>query len=226
MIRVARVTLWVFAFAVAFAAARYFVTPPPLMEPPLSFANPAADAGANLAPTLYRSHRILFLMHVGGGLVALVVGLFQFIGRLRDARPNIHRALGFTYLTAVLAGAAAGLPLSLLILDAVPPAFRTDFFPMAGSFFLLAIAWGTTSAIALGRARARRFREHRAWMMRSYSLTFAAVTVRLVATILSLLTGDVVFAVNSGVLSWPLNLVVAEWLIRRNPQPALAGAVA
>ena len=34
-------------------------------------------------------------------------------------------------------------------------------------------------------------------MMRSYSLTFAAVTVRLVATILSLLTGDVVFAVNS-----------------------------
>ena len=134
--------------------------------------------------------------------------------------------MGLAYLAAVFIGSITGLPLSILLLEDVPPIVRPEFFPMAGSFFVLSIVWASISATAFFHARQRRFREHRAWMMRSYSLTFAAATVRLVSGLLMVLTGDIVFAVNSGVLSWPLNLAVAEWLVRREPEPALAGVVA
>ena len=218
----ARIVVRVLAFAAALAAARYFLVPPPLLESIITFDSPAGEAGSRVAPNLYRQYPVVFLAHIGGGVVALTAGLFQFIPRLRNRRPAIHRAIGFLYLAAVFLGAASGLPLSILILKVVPHSLRSDFFPMACSFFVLAIAWGSISAVALQRARRREFRQHRAWMLRSYALTFAAVTVRLVSGTLFALTGDVILAVNSGVLSWPVNLVVAEWLVQRTPQPALA----
>jgi len=181
----------------------------------MSFDSAAGEAGATLGLHARERYPLLFLPHVAGGIVALIVGLFQFMPKLRGERPRLHRRLGITYLTAVAIGGVTGLPLSLLIPQLVPPDVRSRFFPMAGSFFVLSIAWSVISAIAYARARERRFTEHRAWMMRSYALTFAAVTVRLVSGPLLFLTGDVVFAVNAAVLTWPLNLAVAEWLIQR-----------
>ena len=57
----------------------------------------------------------------------------------------------------------------------------------------------------------------RAWMMRSYSLTFAAATVRLAALPMLVLTRDPVVAITCTFWSWILNLVVVEWLIHRRP---------
>jgi hypothetical protein len=88
------------------------------------------------------------------------------------------------------------------------------FLVMIG-FGTLALAWLLTSALAFARARQRRFDEHRAWMMRSYSLTFAAATVRLSGLPLLILTRDPVVAITCAFWSWILNLLVAEWAIRR-----------
>lgn len=52
-------------------------------------------------------------------------------------------------------------------------------------------------------------------MMRSYSLTFAAATVRLASFPLLVLTRNPVVAITCAFWSWILNLVVVEWLIRR-----------
>jgi len=52
-------------------------------------------------------------------------------------------------------------------------------------------------------------------MIRSYSLTFAAVTTRLISPLAPLLTHDALLSVNISIWSWTLNLLVAEWLIRR-----------
>jgi hypothetical protein len=52
-------------------------------------------------------------------------------------------------------------------------------------------------------------------MMRSYSLTFGAVTVRLMAVPLLFVTQDPVVAITLTFWSWVLNLMVAEWLVRR-----------
>jgi Predicted membrane protein (DUF2306) len=55
-------------------------------------------------------------------------------------------------------------------------------------FGTLALAWLLTAALAFARARQQRFDEHRAWMMRSYSLTFAAATARLAGLPILVLT--------------------------------------
>jgi hypothetical protein len=52
-------------------------------------------------------------------------------------------------------------------------------------------------------------------MIRSYALTFAAPTARLIAGALLLLTSDLVIALNIAFASWPINLMVAALLIRR-----------
>lgn len=53
--------------------------------------------------------------------------------------------------------------------------------------------------------------------MRSYSLTLAAATVRLDSFPILVLTRNPVVAITCTFWSWILNLVVAEWLIRRRP---------
>jgi predicted membrane protein DUF2306 len=71
---------------------------------------------------------------------------------------------------------------------------------------------------------------HRAWMMRNFALTYAAVTLRLWLGLLiglQAIPGDFdfesAFANAYGVvpfLAWLPNLVVAEWLIRRRGLPS------
>jgi hypothetical protein len=58
-------------------------------------------------------------------------------------------------------------------------------------------------------------------MMRSYSLTFGAVIVRLLAAPLLFVTQQPVAAVTLAFWSWVVNLMVAEWLLRRAPAVAL-----
>ena len=47
-------------------------------------------------------------------------------------------------------------------------------------------------------------------MIRSYCLTFAAVTVRLVSIPLLVITGSVTFTVSASIWSWVVNAGVAE----------------
>jgi predicted membrane protein DUF2306 len=186
-------------------------------------------------------NRLWFLLHIACGIVTLTVGLLQFSAKLRASRPALHRAIGYAYVTGVLLGGIAGLRLSpdtatflaqgleedarmgtLYGLDmsslGLPHASTfspSQFFPVVVSFFVLSVAWLVTTGVAFVRIRQRRFADHRAWMIRSYSLTFAAVTVRLAAALLIFLVREPVLAGNLALASWPLNLAVGEWLVRR-----------
>lgn len=223
--------MWFLALAAALTSARYFFVPPPLLLP---------------AEVLALSrHHVSILLHIAGGTVAITVGLFQFLGSLRDTYPSVHRAMGYLYLSAVFVAGCSGLWLSpdtplfaaqgLTDLKAIDlsmlglsPSFlgyslASRFSPnqfslvMVG-FGALALAWLLTAALAFTRARQRRFDEHRDWMMRSYSLSLAAATVRLVGLPILVLTRDPIVAVTCTFWSWILNLIIAEWLIRRRPE--------
>jgi hypothetical protein len=230
----ARALMWLLAVAVALAAARYFLDPVPLLVRTQSLA--------------LARHPSWLLLHIACGVTALVAGPFQFVPSLRASHPAVHRATGYVYLGAVLVGGCAGLRLSpdtarfaadglndnnLFELIGMAPAMfgfppnRTydpsQFFLVVLAFAALSIAWIVTSAAALVRARQRRFAAHRAWMMRSYSLTFAAVTVRLMAVPLFFVTQQPVVAVTLTFWSWVLNLMVAEWLLWRGGAEAWHG---
>lgn len=215
--------MWLSAILMAVAASRYFF-PGPLRPPETQ---------------LVARHSLWAISHIGAGIIAIAAGPFQFVAALRNGHPHAHRGLGYMYVIAVLLSRLAGMSLSpdtakFFSQSMTDAATTTSFgnlprlagyrvgevftekelWPTVSSFFLLSLAWLWTTGMAFWRARQRQFDLHRAWMTRSYSLTFGAVTVRALALPLALLSQDPRFAAIAAAWSWPLNLIVAEFIIR------------
>ena len=143
-------------------------------------------------------------LHVAGAATALLVGPLQFIPALR--RLGWHRWIGRSYVLGCLLGGVGGFVMAL----------GSTAGPIAtAGFGSLALVWIATAAQAWRLARARNFAAHRAWMIRSFALTFAAVTLRLYIPLLVLsglpfLDGYRAIAF----LCWVPNLVLAELYLR------------
>jgi uncharacterized membrane protein len=110
--------------------------------------------------------------HLAGGTVALMVGLTQIWLGLSNRVNTLHRVLGKIYGAAVLIGSLAGFYLALTI---------PGHLPYSAGLFMLDVAWVITTGMALYAIRTRRFEQHREWMLRSYTVTFAFVTYRLLS---------------------------------------------
>ncbi|MFJ5880680.1 DUF2306 domain-containing protein [Kitasatospora cineracea] len=190
--RAGRAAVAVSALLVAAVSARYFT-----LDPDTFLADQRAVYLAHLAP---------LLLHIGGGVTALVAGLPQFLPGLRARRPAAHRRTGRLY---VLAAAATGLG-GLLI---APHGLYPPVAPLG--FTVLALLTLTTTALGLHHARHGRVPAHRRWMLRSYALMFTAVTFRLWLFLLAPtpLSPAAVYASGAWV-SWLVNLAVAERLLR------------
>lgn len=146
------------------------------------------------------------VVHFGVGGLALLIGPFQFLPGLRARRPGLHRWTGRVYVAACfMSGIAA------LVLASTTPA---GLVAQLG-FGLLGISWLITTGMALVKALKRQFAEHRRWMIRSYALTLAAVTLRIYLP--SAFALEIPFTTSYPIISfacWVPNLVVAEWMIR------------
>jgi hypothetical protein len=150
----------------------------------------------------------LFL-HIGGGMIALAVGSFQFSRPLRARYLNLHRWMGRIYLVAVAIGGIAGFRMALESFGGLATHF---------GFGILAAVWLITTTMAYRRILQRKIQSHREWMIRSFALTFAAVTLRiwlpLFAGVLKL---DFTQAYQTiSWLCWVPNILVAEILISRS----------
>jgi len=147
------------------------------------------------------------MVHVAGAATALLLGPWQFSSRLRNQLPTLHRWIGRTYVVSCLVGGAAGF---LLALGASTGPISTVGF---GS---LAVLWVVTTSLAWRRAVQGRFIDHRAWMIRSFALTFAAVTLRLYLPLIFVFQvgfNDAYRAISF--LCWVPNLLVAELYLRK-----------
>jgi hypothetical protein len=151
-------------------------------------------------------HPWLFV-HAGFAATAMLLGPFQFLTRLRARAPAVHRWTGRVYATACLIGGGAGFLLAL----------GSTAGPIArAGFASLAVVWLATTAMAWRLALQRRFVEHRRWMIRSFALTFAAVTLRLYIPIAAVagLPGLQSYIAIAW-LCWVPNLVFAELYLAR-----------
>lgn len=149
-----------------------------------------------------------FYLHVTFGGVALLLGGFQFIEPLRNRFISLHRRFGKIYVLSVFISAAAGLGIALF----------ADAGPISKiGFALLAVAWFYTNYKAFSEIKKGNILEHRAWMIRCYSLTFAAVTLRFILPFeLAVLGLDFPTAYRIVAwLCWVPNLLVAELLVYR-----------
>jgi hypothetical protein len=160
------------------------------------------DAPPLLAHLLerYTAAQVIFVAHVGAGGVALLAGPWQLRGR----RTRVHRATGYVYVTSVAIAGAAGL--------AMGPRAWGGLVAQLG-FTTLAIAWLATTAIGLGRILAGDRAGHRVWMIYSFALTFAAVSLRVQVPLAQVagIPQELAYAVIAW-SCWVPNLLVARVL--------------
>lgn len=143
--------------------------------------------------------------HAFFGSMALILGALQFHrGLLR--RRRLHKFIGIGYLTACAFVGGAGLYMAFYAFGGV---ITHAGFGLLGTLLL------ATTSMAYREIRMRRIASHREWMIRSYALILAAVTLRIE---LPLLTGAFgAFPPAYQVVawsSWVPNLILAEVFIR------------
>lgn len=164
-----------------------------------------------LATQLVATRPWIALSHFGAGGVALAVGVLQLFAQVRRRRPALHRWLGRLYVIAVFISGSAGALM----------ATQTTAGRVASSgFAVLAVLWLWSTLQAYRAIRARQVQRHRAWMLRSFALTLAAVTLRIYLP-LSQLAGASFEDAYSAIawLCWVPNLLLAEYLMRRGAFP-------
>jgi uncharacterized membrane protein len=119
----------------------------------------------------YWPRRWILLPHVAGGLTAISTGLVQLWLGLTGRTGNLHKALGRIYVFAIAVGVPAGLLLALSIPD------HLDF---KVGLLGLDLAWALTTSMGMLAIKRRDISQHRAWMMRSYTVTFGFATYRII----------------------------------------------
>lgn len=154
--------------------------------------------------------------HIVSGSLALMIGPWQLFLKPTSAKKiRRHRLLGYVYVLSVSISGLVSLYLSL---------YATAGWRAGLGFFILDVLWVATTFIGVNKIAAHNdIRAHRQWMLRSYALTFAAVTLRLWLPLLLLAyNGNFVPAYQVVAwLCWIPNLLFMEAVLlfgrKRNP---------
>ncbi len=188
--RVGSVLLLVSSALVGLWSLRYLAPHPP--------AVPALES--------FTLHRPFFILHAIFASIALLLGPLQFRNRgVRSGRR--HRISGRVYAGAVLVAWIFSVPIAL--------SAHTGRFASLG-FLFLGTSWTVCTAVGVFAARQRLFAQHREWMMRSFALTAAAITLRLYIGVSQ--ASSIPLAASYAWIAWLCwvpNVLFAEWLIRR-----------
>ncbi len=150
-----------------------------------------------------------FYIHIFSAIPVLFFGIFQFSRFVLKKHPKIHRTSGLIYAT-------------ILLLLAAPSGLIMSFYANGGliaqlGFVLMSLLWILTTILALYDIKQKNHVSHGKWMLRSYALTFAAVTLRFYGFLVDYFHFNIPpkeTYILLAYLSWIPNLVIAEILIR------------
>ena len=141
---------------------------------------------------IYEPRRDWLIAHVAGGTAALLLGPAQFWLALTGKHSVWHRIRGTAYVSSVCVSSAAAIYLAL----------NTDFGWVFGiGMMTLALAWITTTGLAVTAICRNLIQQHREWMIRSYAVTFAFVIFRALVDVLEI----------AGIGTTTERLIVASW---------------
>lgn len=151
--------------------------------------------------------------HVLGAAVYALVGAFQFPARFRRHHRTWHRRAGRVLVVAGLVVALSGLWMTLSYPDAPGGVLLWTVRLVAGS------AMAASLVLGFSAIRRRDIAAHRAWTIRAYALGLGAGTQALTEGIGEAVagTGDLTKAISLS-SGWIINVVVAEWIVRRPTQ--------
>lgn len=162
-----------------------------------------------LHSTLNSSWYIMLYLHIINGIVALVIGPFTLFSNFREKNIKRHRMMGKVYMIGILLGSVSGLYLAF---------YATGGLVSQLGFGFLSLFWLITAFQAFAKIKNKKVLDHQKWMIRNYSLTFAAVTLRVWLGLFTVLFGFEHFNLSYSIIAWLCwvpNLIVAEWFIQR-----------
>ena len=161
-----------------------------------------AEFSTALQPRVYIDNALIIRVHIIAGTLAILTGPMQIWSTFRDRHRYWHRFLGKIYLVGAAFGSVSALYVAWISFGG---------FAAHVGFFVLALGWGGTTLIAYRYIRAGRWRLHREWMIRSYSLALGILGVRLWFGLFSALgvERELAFAAAAW-LGWVTTFIVAE----------------
>ena len=148
-----------------------------------------------------------FYIHISTSALVLIAGLPQFLPIAIKKFPQLHRWSGAVYIYIILAFAStSGLVLAVNANGGIPA--KTGFF-------MQCILWWFVTFMAYVKVKQKNYTEHIAWMIRSYAITLAALSLRTEGYLMHYLlhTKPIETYITITWLSWVGNWFIAEILI-------------
>lgn len=153
--------------------------------------------------------KIAFYTHVFSSIFILLAGFFQFSNYLLTNYKNLHRFIGKVYVyNILLINFPAGLIMAI---------YANGFLPSKIAFLILDCLWFWFTLKAVIEIKKKNVKAHKEYMIRSYALTFSAVTLRtwkLILSSLFVIDPTTLYMIDAW-LGFVPNLILAEWIIRR-----------
>lgn len=177
-----------------------------------SFAGPVTNDNARFlnSPTPVLLHIVVVALYS-------LLGAFQFSAGVRRRWPRWHRRAGRVLgACAVLAGLTG---MWMTHVYKIPEHMQGPLLYVVR--MLVGAALVTAIGIAWIRIRRGDVARHEAWMIRAYALAQGAGTQALIMLPLTVIWGEFLGVARDLLLTlaWVINVVFAEWLIRRRTKP-------
>ncbi|WP_264525007.1 DUF2306 domain-containing protein [Flavobacterium sp. N502536] len=149
----------------------------------------------------------IFYVHVYSAIFILFAGFFQFNAAILKKYPATHRNIGKFYVLVVLFLSA-------------PSGFFIGLFANGGlyskiSFTTLSLLWFYFTLKGFSSIKNKNIEQHKAFMLRSFALTFSAITLRFWKVILVYLFQPAPMDVYQIIawLGWIPNLLIVEYYL-------------
>ena len=155
------------------------------------------------------------VIHIFSVSLYCILGAFQFAPGFRRRRPDWHRIAGRVFVACGIAVGLSGLWMTQFY--PIPSRLQGDL--LHGVRLLVGSAMVVSIVLAWTAIMRRDIAQHSAWMIRGYALGQGAGTQVLVMLPWALIFGEASGLTRDILMSaaWVINLVVAEWIIRRRP---------
>lgn len=160
----------------------------------------------NYGPYFFRRAYWVFA-HVIFGILATLIGPFQFIPQFRNKYLAVHRKLGQVYIFATVLGGLSSMYLATT---------STVNLTYSSGLFTLGFFWVAAALMALVAIKNGKVELHKEWMIRSYILTSGFVIARLFVDVLVSL--EIASRIEALTLmnwaGWVIPLFLAELIIQ------------
>ncbi len=153
--------------------------------------------------------RTAFYIHVFTSILTLLAGFTQFSSYILKEHKNLHRIMGRVYVFSIL---FINFPAGMIMAF-----YANGLLPTRIAFIILDSLWFWFTLRAFLEIKKGNIKAHKQFMMRSYALTFSAITLRtwkIVLSSLFVLSPLALYQIEAWMGFVP-NLFLVEWLIRK-----------